>query len=102
MAGIAHFLPQWPDIHVEVTVDNALTDIVSHRFDAGVRLGDQVAKDMVAVPIGPPMRMAVVGSPAYFARHRPPRAPSDLTPSLYHYALVDAGRAYALGICARR
>ncbi|MEN3261342.1 LysR family transcriptional regulator [Sodalis endosymbiont of Spalangia cameroni] len=72
------FLPQWPDIHVEVTVDNALTDIVSHRFDAGVRLGEQVAKDMVAVPIGPPMRMAVVGSPAYFARHRPPCVPSDL------------------------
>ncbi len=72
------FLRQWPDIHVEVTVDNALMDIVSHRFDAGIRLGEQVAKDMVAVPVSPPMRMAVVGSPDWFARHAPPQTPADL------------------------
>ncbi|NUU65926.1 LysR family transcriptional regulator [Enterobacteriaceae bacterium BIT-l23] len=72
------FLTQWPDIHVEVTVDNTLMDIVSHRFDAGIRLGEQVAKDMVAVPVSPPMRMAVVGSPDWFARHAPPQTPADL------------------------
>ncbi|AIR69688.1 LysR family transcriptional regulator [Dickeya fangzhongdai] len=72
------FLSQYPDIHLEITVDNALTDIVNERFDAGVRLGEQVAKDMVAVRIGPDMRMAVVGSPAYFARHAVPETPQSL------------------------
>ncbi|QCT19063.1 LysR family transcriptional regulator [Jejubacter calystegiae] len=72
------FMTQWPDIHVEVTVDNTLMDIVSHRFDAGIRLGEQVAKDMVAVPVSPPMRMAVVGSPDWFAHHAPPQIPADL------------------------
>lgn len=72
------FLPQWPDINVEVTVDNALMDIVTQRFDAGIRLGEQVAKDMIAVPVSPPMRMAVVGSPAYFAAHPAPLTPGDL------------------------
>ncbi len=55
---------QYPDINIEITVDNGLTDIVGDRFDAGVRLGEQVAKDMIAVRIAPDMRMAVVGSPA--------------------------------------
>jgi len=72
------FLQTWPDIHVEVTVDNALTDIVTGRFDAGIRLGEQVAKDMIAVPVSPPMRMIVVGSPDYFFRHPVPQAPADL------------------------
>ncbi|HEY4275763.1 MAG TPA: LysR family transcriptional regulator [Rhizomicrobium sp.] len=71
-------LPRYPDIHVELNVDYGLTDIVKDRFDAGVRLGEQVAKDMIAVPIGPPMRMAVVGAPSYFARHGIPKAPRDL------------------------
>ncbi|TKI03493.1 LysR family transcriptional regulator [Martelella alba] len=75
---LSDFLPQWPDIRVEVTVDNALTDIVSHRFDAGIRLGEQVAKDMVAVPVSAPMRMAVAGSPGYFAHYAPPVTPADL------------------------
>jgi DNA-binding transcriptional LysR family regulator len=68
-----------PDMSVEVVTDNGLTDIAAEGFDAGVRLGGIVAKDMVAVPIGPDMRMAAVGSPAYFARHPPPRTPQDLT-----------------------
>ncbi|QOL12974.1 LysR family transcriptional regulator [Dickeya dianthicola] len=72
------FLSQYPDIHLEITVDNTLTDIVNERFDAGVRLGEQVAKDMVAVRIGPDMRMAVVGSPAYFAHHPFPDTPQSL------------------------
>ncbi len=73
------FLADYPDISVEIIVDYGLTDIVAERFDAGVRLGEQVAKDMVAVRIGPDMRMAVVGSPAYFADRPKPRTPHDLT-----------------------
>lgn len=72
------FMLQYPDINVEVTVDNSLTDIVDGRFDAGVRLGEQVAKDMIAVRIAPDMRMAVVGSPGYFARHGEPQTPEQL------------------------
>lgn len=72
------FLNAYPDINVELTTDNSLTDIVSGRFDAGVRLGEQVAKDMVAVRIGPDWRMLVVGSPDYFARNGRPATPHDL------------------------
>lgn len=72
------FMGQYPDIHIEVTVDNGLTDIVDGRFDAGIRLGEQVAKDMIAVRIAPDMRMAVVGSPAYFARYGVPETPEQL------------------------
>src|SRR6266850_1958699 len=73
------FLPRYPDIKVEITVDNGLTDIAAERYDAGVRLGEQVAKDMIAVRIGPDMRMAVVGAPSYFAQRSPPKTPRDLT-----------------------
>ncbi len=77
--ALAKLLPDYPDIHAEVIVDYGLTDIVAERYDAGVRLGEQVAKDMIAVRIAPDMRMAVVGSPAYF-EHRPrPVVPHDLT-----------------------
>ena len=72
------FLQTYPDVHVEMTIDNSLTDIVTGRYDAGIRLGEQVAKDMVAVRIGPDWRMVVVGSPAYFARHGKPHTPHDL------------------------
>jgi DNA-binding transcriptional LysR family regulator len=72
-------LPNYPDIKVEISVDPGLTDIVAQRFDAGVRLGEQVAKDMIAVRIGPDMRMAVVGAPSYFAKRSPPKRPQDLT-----------------------
>lgn len=72
------FMAQYPDINVEVTVDNGLTDIVDGRFDAGVRLGEQVAKDMIAVRIAPDMRMAVVGSAAYLARFGVPETPEQL------------------------
>ena len=68
-----------PDIHVEIAVDYALTDIVSQRFDAGVRSGSQVAKDMIKeARIGPDFRFAVVGAPAYFKPREPPKAPADL------------------------
>ncbi len=69
---------QYPDVHIEFDVSYGLRDIVAARFDAGVRLGESIEKDMIAVPLGPPLRMAVVGSPAYFKKHRKPRIPGDL------------------------
>ncbi len=79
LPALAKLLPKYPDINVEVIVDYGLTNIVADRFDAGVRLGEQVAKDMIALCIGPDMRFAVVGSPAYFAKHPQPKKPQDLT-----------------------
>jgi DNA-binding transcriptional LysR family regulator len=75
---LAKVLPEYPDIKVEIIIEQGLTDIVAERYDAGVRLGEQVAKDMIAVRIGPPMRMAVVGAPSYFARRPRPTKPQDL------------------------
>src|SRR5262249_22285849 len=75
---LAKLLRDYPDIRVEMTVDYGLTDIVVGRYDAGVRSGEQVAKDMIAVRIGPDMRMAVVGAPSYFKRRSEPRRPQDL------------------------
>ena len=72
-------LPDYPDIKVEITVDYALSDIVAQRYDAGVRLGDQVAKDMIAIPIGPQLHMAVVASPDYFRKYPLPATPGDLS-----------------------
>ncbi|MEX3895751.1 LysR family transcriptional regulator [Paraburkholderia sp. JPY432] len=76
---LAQLLPEYPDIKVEVVIDFGLTDIVAQRYDVGIRLGDQVAKDMIAVRIAPDLRMAVVGAPGYFAKHKRPRKPQDLT-----------------------
>jgi DNA-binding transcriptional LysR family regulator len=101
---LARFLPDYPDIHVEVIVDYGLKDIVAERYDAGVRNGEQVAKDMIAVRIGPDMRMAVVGAPSYFAARKKPLTPHDLTDhccinmrmpthdSLYAWEFEQAGR----------
>lgn len=72
-------MPKYPGIKVEISIDHALTDIVANRYDAGVRLGEQVEKDMIAVRIAPDMRMAVVGTPSYFAGRAPPQKPQDLT-----------------------
>src|SRR5260370_2955316 len=77
--ALAKLLPEYPAINVEVVVDYGLTDIVAERYDAGIRLGEQVAKDMIAVRIGPDMRMAVVGAPSYFARRPLPKKPPALT-----------------------
>ncbi|HEY0206849.1 MAG TPA: LysR family transcriptional regulator [Acetobacteraceae bacterium] len=97
-------LPDYPDIRVEMSVNSGLTDIVAERFDAGVRLGEAVAKDMVAVRIGPDLRMAVVGAPSYFAGRPQPRTPQDLAEhqcinlrlptlgGLYAWELEKAGR----------
>ena len=76
--ALKRFLPEYPDIRVEIIVDYGLTDIVAEGYDAGVRMGEQIAKDMIAVRIGPDMRMAVVGSPAYFEGHAIPQTPQDL------------------------
>ena len=77
--ALVKFLPLYPDIKVEIAVEHSLVDIVAQRYDAGVRSGEQVAKDMIAVRIGPDMRMAVVGAPSYFAKRSPPKKPQDLT-----------------------
>jgi len=89
-------LPDYPDIHVELSIDSGLTDIVSERFDAGVRLGEALAKDMIALRIGPDLRMAVVGSPAYFEKRPIPRSPQDLSEhQCVNLRLVSAGGLYA-------
>ncbi len=75
---VAPLLREYPDIRVEMIVDYGLTDIVAQQYDAGVRSGEQVAKDMIAVRIGPDMRMAVVGAPAYFKSRSEPKTPQDL------------------------
>jgi DNA-binding transcriptional LysR family regulator len=75
---LAKFLPVYPDIKVEIIIDYGLTDIVAQGIDAGVRSGEQVAKDMIAVPVGPDMRMAVVGAPSYFKGRPAPQTPRDL------------------------
>ena len=76
--ALAKILPSYPDIKIEIHVDYGFIDIVALRYDAGVRTGEQVAKDMIAVRIGPEMRMAVVGSPSYFEKHPLPKRPQDL------------------------
>lgn len=76
--ALAKLLPKFPDIKVELNVELALTDIVAERYDAGVRFGEQVGKDMIAVRIAPDMRMVVVGSPSYFAKRPVPKHPQDL------------------------
>ena len=75
---LAGFMPRYPDIKIEITTDYGLTDIVAQRYDIGVRLGNQVAQDMIAVRVGPDLRMAMVASPAYLKNHPAPQAPEDL------------------------
>jgi DNA-binding transcriptional LysR family regulator len=77
--ALARVLPRYPDIKAELMIDYGLTDIVTERCDAGVRLGEQVAKDMIAVRIGPDFCMAVVGAPSYFETKPRPKKPQDLT-----------------------
>jgi len=76
---LAPLLRAYRDIKVDIVVDYGLTDIVTERFDAGVRIGEQVARGMIAVPIGPPHRLIAVAAPSYFAQHAPPKKPQDLT-----------------------
>jgi DNA-binding transcriptional LysR family regulator len=94
--ALERMLPEYPDIQVEVVVDDGFTDVVAQRFDAGIRLGEQVAKDMVAVRIGPDLRMAAVASPGYFASRRAPRVPQELHEHrCINLRLPTAGGLYA-------
>ena len=77
--ALEKLLPDYPDIKVEIVIDYGLTDIVAERFDAGIRSGELVAKDMITVRIGPDMRSAVVGAPSYFAKWAKPKIPQELT-----------------------
>ncbi|TKC88317.1 LysR family transcriptional regulator [Trinickia terrae] len=93
---IERLLPDYPDITIEIVVDNGLTNIVEQRLDAGVRLGEQVDKDMVAVRIGPDVRMAIVGTPSYFTRYPKPKVPQDLMAhNCINIRLPTAGGLYA-------
>ncbi len=90
------FLPRYPDIKVELVIDYGLTDIVAERYDAGVRWGEQVAQDMIAMRIGPDLGFAVVGAQSYFANHPPPRTPQDLVGhSCINLRLPTHGGLYA-------
>ncbi len=103
--ALSKLLSDYPDVHVELSVNSGFVDIVAERFDAGVRLGETVAQDMIAVRIGPDMRMAAVASPSYFADRKPPRRPHDLAAhncinlrfptlgGLYAWEFEKAGRA---------
>jgi DNA-binding transcriptional LysR family regulator len=94
--ALSRLLPDYPDVNVEIAVDQGLVDVVAGRYDAGVRLGEQVAKDMVAVRIGPDLRMAVVGAPSYFAGHAPPKTPYDLADhDCINLRLATAGGLYS-------
>lgn len=76
---LAAFLAEFPDINVEITIDYGFTNIVRERFDAGIRLGESISRDMIAVRLGPDWRLAVVGTPAYFEQHGVPSTPRELT-----------------------
>jgi DNA-binding transcriptional LysR family regulator len=94
--ALSKLLPSYPDIKLEINSENRLIDIVEQRFDAGVRLGEQVAKDMIAVRIGPDVRMVVVGSPAYFANRSAPRTPQALVDQIcINLRLPTLGGLYA-------
>jgi DNA-binding transcriptional LysR family regulator len=94
--ALEKLLPDYPDIKVEIVIDYGLTDIVAERFDAGIRSGEMVAKDMIAVRIGPDMRSAVVGAPSYFAKQARPKTPQDLTThSCINLRLPTHGGLYA-------
>lgn len=102
---IGKFLSSYPEVKVEISVDPGFVDIAAERFDAGVRFGETVARDMVSVPIGPDMRMAAVAAPSYFATRKIPRSPHDLAKhncinlrfptlgGLYAWEFEKAGRA---------
>jgi DNA-binding transcriptional LysR family regulator len=90
------FLAEYPDIAVEISLDEGLTDIVASRFDGGIRLGEQVQMDMVAVKVSPDQRMAVVGSPSYFANRKIPETPHDLKDHIgVNYRQTSGGGIYA-------
>src|SRR4051812_11887252 len=93
---LAPLLREYPDINVEIVIDYGLTNIVAQRYDAAVRSGEQVAKDMIAMRIGPDMQMAVVGAPSYFRRNPEPKTPQDLVEhNCINLRLPSHGGVYA-------
>lgn len=90
------FAPQYPEVCIELIIDEGLNDIVADRYDAGIRLGEHLDKDMIAVRIGPDIRLVVVGSPEYFATHSPPATPQDLSAhNCISYRQATSGGLYA-------
>jgi DNA-binding transcriptional LysR family regulator len=95
MPALKKILPKYPDIKVEIVFNYGLSDIVAEQYDAGIRPGELVAKDMIAVRIGPDMRVAVVGAPSYFAARKKPRTPQELTEhNCINLRLPTHGRVY--------
>ena len=93
---VSKLLSEHPDLNIEISIDQKLTDIVEERFDAGIRLGEQVEKDMIAVPISPPIRMAVVGVNSYFEKYGTPKTPYELTEhNCINYRMATYGGLYA-------
>lgn len=107
---LAKFHAAYPGIVLDVTTDDTYTDIVAHRFDIGIRLGESLSKDMVAVRIGPDLRMAAVASPGYLKKHGTPRAPNDLkahacinwrrpsSGAIYRWELERRGRSFSIEV----
>src|SRR5438105_9110386 len=96
MPVLPRFLASHPGIHLEMLVDDTMTDIVANRIDAGIRFGDLVEKDMIAIRIGPDIQMAVVGAPSYFADHPVPRTPRELSGHrCINYRQIRSGGLYA-------
>src|SRR3954453_9836435 len=96
MPVLPGFLASYPDIRVDMIIDDNLTDIVAERIDAGIRFGDIVEKDMIAVRIGPDIQTAVVGAPSYFADHPVPRTPRELAGHrCINYRHIRSGGLYA-------
>ena len=92
---LADFLADHPQASVEVLIDYQFRDIVADRLDAGIRLGEKLEQDMIAVPVGPDLRMAVVASPAYLAKHPAPQTPYDLTTHrCVNYRMMTSGQTY--------
>ncbi len=92
---LGEFMLRWPDVRLDIRVDDGLTDLVGEGFDAGIRLGERLQRDMVAIPIGGPMRSVVVGSPAYFKRHGYPKTPKELqNHNCIKFRLISSGAIY--------
>jgi DNA-binding transcriptional LysR family regulator len=110
---LAGFLAEHPHVDIEIAVSNAPLDIVAEGYDAGIRLGELIDRDMIAVPVSGDVRLVVVGAPAYFARHRPPAHPRDLaehdcinwhpTPEApsYRWEFAESGREFSVAVRAR-
>lgn len=101
--AISRLMADYPDITVEISDNYALVDIVAERFDAGIRMGEQLAKDMISLPVGPAFRMALVGSPAYFEHRIKPLTPEDLTEhQCIDLRLPTSGGVVVMAVCQGR